>query len=122
MHLLLPGYERCLCATLQADAAKVTRLTAFYRPCVNHPEPETTPEMRYLGLAVVLSLSLTGCAGLTGSAPPVDRVSFDRGAFALGYADLIGPLLKACGTTPGTPDCAKLALLEGIVLAVDTLF
>ena len=59
---------------------------------------------------MLLALLLAGCA--TGAR--VDQVSFDRGAFALAYADLVTPMRLKCAASPAapTPACAQLALLD----------
>ena len=56
---------------------------------------------------MLLALLLAGCA--TGAR--VDQVSFDRGAFALAYADLVTPMRLKCAASPAapTPACAQLA-------------
>src|SRR5882724_1592441 len=67
-------------------------------------------------LVILLALILAGCTTLGGAPPPkVDQVSFDRGGFALAYADLINPLRAACKATPDTADCVKLGLLDAQV-------
>jgi hypothetical protein len=65
-------------------------------------------------ILLLVALTFGGCAGLTGApaAPRVDQVTFDRGAFALAYADLVNPMRAACKTTPDTADCVKLTLLD----------
>lgn len=69
---------------------------------------------RLIALALFVFLT-TGCAGLTGSAPRVDTVSFDRGAFALTYADLIARIRTDCAKSPGNKSCAGLEDLDRLV-------
>ena len=58
----------------------------------------------------LLALLLAGCA----TAAKVDQVSFDRGAFALAYADLVTPMRLKCAasTLAPTPACAQLQVLD----------
>lgn len=65
--------------------------------------------MRYLILAVLL---LTGCA----TAAPVrtDTIVFDRGAFALVYADVSAFVRAACTAKKPTMDAAECARLDEV--------
>lgn len=66
--------------------------------------------MRALVL-ILLALTLTGCA--TGaSAPRVDEVKFDRGAFALSYADFTAAIRAKCGKDALTSECVKFDTLD----------
>lgn len=58
-----------------------------------------------------VALAVAGCAGTT-PAPRVDQVSFDRGAFALGYADMTSALRIKCEKNPQTVECAKFNTLD----------
>jgi len=50
-------------------------------------------------IVLALALSLTGCAGMMGGTPPpADRISFDRGAFALLVADVGAVMQQQCKT------------------------
>src|SRR5258707_15802284 len=66
--------------------------------------------MRVILSILLLSSLLSGCAGTAKG----DKVSFDRGSFALGYASLISPLLAKCAESKlaPTPECAQLALVD----------
>ena len=63
-----------------------------------------------LTIVPALLLLLAGCA--TGAR--VDQVAFDRGAFALAYADLVTPMRLKCAASPlaPTPACAQLQVLD----------
>ena len=66
--------------------------------------------MRY----VLLALLLTGCA----TGPRADLVMFDRGSFALSYADYVSPSLAKCAHLKATASqtsrdsCEKLHALD----------
>src|SRR5438552_5994000 len=62
------------------------------------------------GAMLALALALAGCA----TRAKVDQVSFDRGAFALAYADLVTPMRLKCAasTLAPTPACAQLQVLD----------
>jgi hypothetical protein len=61
-------------------------------------------------LAIVLLLG--GCAGLGGAPSNSDKIMFDRGAFALGYADMTAPARIKCEKNPTTAACVKFTTLD----------
>lgn len=65
--------------------------------------------MRLVGLILVVLLGM-GCA----TAAKTDKVSFDRGSFALSYASFVAPMLSRCAASKAapTPECAQLTLLD----------
>jgi len=64
--------------------------------------------------SLALALALGGCAGLA-PAPRADLVAFDRGAFALAYADLAARIRADCARTPGLKSCAGFDALDDAV-------
>lgn len=69
--------------------------------------------MRFVSILplLLLAVTLTGCPATTGAARQ-DVVSFDRGAFALGYADFTAATRIKCEKNPNTPECAKFNTLD----------
>lgn len=60
---------------------------------------------------VLPALLLVGCA--TGApVARVDQVSFDRGAFALSYADFTAAIRAKCVKAPLTAECVKFDTLD----------
>jgi hypothetical protein len=54
-----------------------------------------------------------GVLFLAGCAAPADMISFDRGAFALMYSDLVGSLRQACDSGRLTTiECSQLAAAD----------
>ena len=63
--------------------------------------------MKSLHVALLLTI-LSGCATTAG----VDRLCFDRGAFALGYGGLSSKIKADCAKAPDNTSCAKFDVLD----------
>ena len=70
---------------------------------------------RLLTVLLLLPVLLTAACETTKNLPRADVVSFDRGVFSLGYADLTGPAKLRCEKDPNTPACIKFLLLDAQV-------
>lgn len=69
-------------------------------------------------IALVLGgVLLGGCSTMGGAAAPIDKISFDRGAFALAYADFTHAVRLKCDKKPNTAECVKFDTLDQQVRA-----
>jgi hypothetical protein len=71
--------------------------------------------MRHIALLLLLLIVATGCASASATGPRADTISFDRGAFSLGYADFTAALRIRCEKNPLTEACVKFGVLDAQV-------